>query len=151
MTLLMKRSSDNLTGDIDEIILQIVYGNSRKPPGDEKSPSQRLMVKSEEEEENEEDTLIGIWAPPNSLAKAVALKLLFPNLSAPYKLPETEPTPLYVAVAYDAFKARDVMELSAQYPGQVMAYGFFSSDIPAEAQLVAKTVEKFEERTIPTT
>lgn len=162
------------------MVLQLVYGNSRKPPGDEKSPSRKLMVvleaddKEKEEEkgerdkeenekeeepneidnkmeEKEEDVLIGIWAPPNNLAKAMVLKYLFPNISGPFVGPEIELPPFYVAVAYDAFKARDVMELSEKYPGQVLSYGFFTSDIPAETQLIVKTIDKFEERKTQTT
>lgn len=79
------------------------------------------------------------------------MKNLFPNISGPFKLPEVELPAHYVAVGYDAFKTRDVMELSDKYPGQVMAYGFFTSDIPPAAQLIAKTVKEFEERTTPTT
>ncbi|CAG9823404.1 unnamed protein product [Phaedon cochleariae] len=151
IALLMKRSSEHLSGEIDEVVLQMVYGNSRKPPGDGKSPSQRLMPKPDNVEEEEENILIGIWAPPNNLSKALALKHLFPNLSAPYKFPEVEPSPFYVAVGYDAFKAPEVMELSEKYPGQVMAMGFFTSDIPPAAQLIAKTVKEFDERTdVPT-
>ncbi|KAJ8920579.1 hypothetical protein NQ315_004718 [Exocentrus adspersus] len=165
LALLMKRSSENLTGDIDEVVLQLVYGNSRKPPGDEKSPCRKLTVYPEETEKGEKDrqenekeenesqvdeyndsVLVGIWAPPNNLARAKVLKYLFPNLSGPFVAPQSDPPPLYVAVCYDAFKSRDVLELSEQYPGQVMSFGFFTSDIPAEAQLIAKTVEKFDER-----
>ncbi|XP_074042871.1 uncharacterized protein [Leptinotarsa decemlineata] len=148
LALLVKRSSENLYGDIDEVVLQLVYGNTRKPPGDEKSPSQRLMTIADGGEEN---ILIGIWVPPNQLNKAVVLKHLFPNLSANYKFPDVEPTPFYVAVCYDAFKTREVMELVEQYAGQVMAYGFFTKDVPCEASLIAKTVQEFEERTVPTT
>lgn len=175
LALLIKRSSENLPGDIDEIVLQLVYGNLRKPPGDEKSPNRKLMVileidenkeekgkkdteenekdeeESSEKDRNEEDVLIGIWAPPNNLAKATVLKYLFPNISGPFVGPEIEIPPLYVAAAYDAFKAREVVELSEKYPGQVMSYGFFTSDVPSEAQLIAKTTDKFEERKAQTT
>ncbi|KAJ8982019.1 hypothetical protein NQ317_007727 [Molorchus minor] len=144
LAILLMRRSENLTGNIDDIVLQMVYGNSRKYPGDEKSPCRALMKR---DEENEDNTVLGIWAPPNKLAKATALKLLFPNLSGPYRFPDFVPTPLYVAVGYDAFKARDILKLSDQYPGQVMAYGFFTSDVPQEGQLISKTVEEFEART----
>lgn len=169
MAILFKRSSDNLPGDIDEVVLQMVYGNSRKPLGDERSPSRRLIEKLNPEETDDENILtgeilfskniwiicrfhiLGIWAPPDQYSKALALKLLFQNLSAPFKIPNNEPPPLYVAVGYDAFKTRDVMELSAKYPGMILSYGFFTSDIPPDAQLLAKTIDEFEARKIPTT
>lgn len=55
--ILLKRSTENLPGDIDEIVLQVVFGNKRKPPGDEMSPSQKLITR--ENEETYEDALIG--------------------------------------------------------------------------------------------
>ncbi|KAJ8961256.1 hypothetical protein NQ318_008940 [Aromia moschata] len=111
VALLLMRRSENLMGDIDEIVLQMVYGNARKPPGDEKSPSVALMKKGDEDDKDS----------------------------------------VLVAIGYDAFKARDVLKLSEQYPGQVMAYGFFTSEAPEEAQLIAKTMEEFEARTTPVT
>jgi len=42
LAILLKRTGDHLSGNIDDIVLQMVYGNSRKPPGDEKSPAFKL-------------------------------------------------------------------------------------------------------------
>ncbi|XP_072388982.1 uncharacterized protein [Diabrotica undecimpunctata] len=150
LAMLVKRSGENLPGEIEDIVLQIVYGNSRAPPGDQNSPCQKLTIKKDNDED-EDNIISGIWAPPDKMTKALVLKHLFPNLTAPYKFPDAEPTPFYVAAAYDSFKSREVMELSDLYPGQVMMYGFFSSDKPAEAALISKTVTDFEERTTPTT
>ncbi|CAH1280632.1 unnamed protein product [Diabrotica balteata] len=150
LAMLVKRSGENLPGEIEDIVLQIVYGNSRAPPGDQNSPCQKLTIKKDNDED-EDNIISGIWAPPDKMTKALVLKHLFPNLTAPYKFPDAEPTPFYVAAAYDSFKSREVMELSDLYPGQVMMYGFFSSDKPAEASLISKTVTDFEERTTPTT
>lgn len=57
LILLLKRSTENLPGDIDEIVLQVVYGNMRQPPGDDKSPSKELMVM--EAEGSHDDILVG--------------------------------------------------------------------------------------------
>lgn len=123
----------------------MVYGNKRKYPGDEQCPS-RLLTKTSDQG----NPIIGLWAPPNSNAKALALKLLFPNLSAPYRLPEVPVVPPHVAMAYDAFKAKDVLEVSNRFPGEVMASGFFTSHIVGDAQLIAKTLDKFDLKTVPT-
>lgn len=140
LAILLKRTGDHLSGNIDDIVLQMVYGNSRKPPGDEKSPAFKLRkvwnesgkllewvdaVKnlSEDELRQLDDRVLlgwflliyfifvtvricfsGIWAPTNSLGKAMVLKLLFPGLSAPYRLPHEDDVPLHVAIAFDAFK-----------------------------------------------
>ncbi|CAG9862741.1 unnamed protein product [Phyllotreta striolata] len=158
LALLLKRNGD-LPGDIDDIVLQIVYGNMRKPPGSEFSPCDQLTVKIRDDEDDEtndgekkiENNLVGIWAPTDKLTKALVLKHAFPNVSGPFKLPDEEPIPLCVAMAFDAFKTREVMELSQLYPGQVMTVGFFTSDKPQEATLISKTVEEFDSRSTPTT
>ncbi|XP_050307499.1 uncharacterized protein LOC126744182 [Anthonomus grandis grandis] len=167
--LLFKRSNENLTGNIDEVVLQMVYGNSRKPPGDDKSPAMKLRklwidggkpkdwldlkqnLSEEELNALENNVLLGIWAPPNSLNKATVLKLFFPSISTPFKMPDLKEQPLHLAVAYDAFKAKEVFELSTKYPGKIMSFGYFSSDMPGEAKLLGKTTEKYEARATPVT
>nr|CAI5848239.1 unnamed protein product [Callosobruchus analis] len=149
LALLIKRCSENLPGKIDDLVLQVVYGNSRKPPGDERSPNQKMMTK--EEDGDEENILIGLWAPPNPHCKAYALKQLFPSLTEPHLLTHVPTVPLFIIVAYDAFKAHDIAELMDKYPGQVLSYGFFTSDVPQETKLIAKTFTEFEERQTPVT
>lgn len=53
----MKRTSEALSGEIDDVVLQVVYGNSRQPPGDDKSSFKLLMTS--EDDETFEDSLIG--------------------------------------------------------------------------------------------
>ncbi|KAL3283426.1 hypothetical protein HHI36_006571, partial [Cryptolaemus montrouzieri] len=143
----VKRSSENLPSDvIDDIVLQVIYGNSRRHHGDENSPSRKFLRIDVDDRQ-----FIGLWAPPNARCKAAALKLLFPSLSKSYKLPEFEHKPLHIAMAYDTFKTKDLMEIAKEYPGGVMRFGFFDTDEPAKAQLIAKTVEEFEARSIPPT
>nr|CAH7743736.1 unnamed protein product [Callosobruchus chinensis] len=149
LALLIKRCSENLPGKIDDLILQVVYGNCRKSPGDERSPNQKMMTK--EEDGDEENILIGLWAPPNPHCKAYALKQLFPSLTEPHLLTHIPTVPLYIIVAYDAFKAHDIAELMDKYPGQVLSYGFFTTDVPSEAKLIAKSFTQFEERPTPVT
>ncbi|KAK9872264.1 hypothetical protein WA026_017065 [Henosepilachna vigintioctopunctata] len=147
MGLTLKRSSENLPRDvIDDIVLQVVYGNSRRHPGDENSPSQRFLRTDPDGRK-----FIGLWAPPNTRCKALALKLLFPSLSKAYKLPEVKHIPLHVAMAFDAFKTNDLMKLHKEYPSAIIRYGFFDSDQPTEARLIAKTMEDFDARLMPTT
>nr|CAH7743740.1 unnamed protein product [Callosobruchus chinensis] len=93
----------------------------------------------------------GLWAPPNPHCKAYALKQLFPSLTEPHLLTHIPTVPLYIIVAYDAFKAHDIAELMDKYPGQVLSYGFFTTDVPSEAKLIAKSFTQFEERPTPVT
>lgn len=145
IALLLKRSSENLPNTIDDVVDQLVYGNHRKPPGDENCAYQKLLLKKENVE------MPGIWIPPNALCKAMALKWFFPNISGPFRLPEEKLIPPHYIVGYDAFKYKEVMELSKQFSEAVMKYGFFTVDIPGEGQLITKTVEKFEKRLTPPT
>ncbi|XP_066156103.1 uncharacterized protein [Euwallacea fornicatus] len=162
--LLLKRAGDHLTGNIDDVVLQMAFGNLRRHPGDEKSPAfklRKLWVEGgkprewadvaesmtvDEIKEVEQDVLLGIWAPPNSFAKGMTLKLFFPNLAAPFMLPVVEEVPLHVAVAYDAFKAKDVFDLSEKYPKKVISFGYFSNDRSGEAKLLGKNTEQYENR-----
>lgn len=66
-------------------------------------------------------------------------------------IPEPEPIPPHLAVAYDAFKRRDVLSLMEQYPEAVMRYGFFTSDEPEEAKLIAKNPQNFERKLVEST
>ncbi|KAL1491012.1 hypothetical protein ABEB36_011673 [Hypothenemus hampei] len=160
--LLFKRTNDSLSGNIDDVVLQMVYGNSRQPPGDDNSPALKLKKVWTSEKTTldwmdakdnldhlsdvDEKILLGIWAPSNALNKGTVLKLLLPTLSGPFKMPELEEVPFHVAIAYDAFKAKEVFELSEKYPGKVLSYGYFSSDRSGEAKLLGKTTEQYDAR-----
>lgn len=61
-------------------------------------------------------------------------------------LPEPEVTPPHLAIAYDAFKRREVMEVMEQYEQDVMRYGFFTSEDAKNAKLIAKTSPNFEKK-----
>lgn len=62
-----------------------------------------------------------------------------------------QPPSFYIALGYDAFKTRDILQQSVKYPDQMLNYGIFTCDISSDAQLISKTVEDFENRTcIPT-
>lgn len=99
----------------------------------------------------EKKEIICIWAPPNSLSKAFAFKNFFKNVAAPLIIPEPEPTPPHLAVAYDAFKRKDILELMEQFPEAVLRYGFFTTDEPGEAQLIAKNPKNFERKLVEST
>lgn len=146
--------------NIERTLLRVLYGESGMPPGDPESPAYKLIktvtavyenegAEGEEEvEEEEEVELIGVWTPPNAFTKAMALKFFFPKHSDQYVPPPPEPEPPYIAICYDAFKRHDLLPLMEQYPKAVMRYGFFTSDIPEEATLIAKSNHAYEKRKI---
>ncbi|XP_018319594.1 fibrous sheath CABYR-binding protein [Agrilus planipennis] len=106
-------------------------------------------VEEEQEEEVEEEELgppvTGVWAPPNSYTRAFIIKNCFPKLHASIALEEPQPTPPHLAIAFDAFRRREILELVENYPNEVLRYGFFTSEDPDKAQLIAKNVRKFEQ------
>lgn len=172
VALLIKPADEEVAERIDEAILQLIYGSTKQPPGAPNSPSQILMrpeerkkaetetaeapemtdeekaeqkrVQQEEDEAKiKEGEIMALWAPPNAKTKAYALKVFFPNLIAPLILPEPEPIPPHLALVFDAFKRREVLEVMQQYPNDVMRFGFFTSEDPHKAKLIAKTPASF--------
>lgn len=144
------RTAAELDRPMDEIILELVYGDMLEPPGAPDSPAQLLLGGKELAAEGSVDQLEslqqlpGIWAPPNDFVKATCLRLFFPRLTHSMLVPEPEPTPEHLAVVFDCLRRNDIRALMQKYPEHVMRYGFFSSETPEEAQLVAKSFKKYE-------
>lgn len=92
--------------------------------------------------------ITGLWAPPNTLTKGLAIKLLFPRAYETIALPEPIPIPPYIAITFDTFKRKEVYELMEEYPDDIMKYGFFTTDNPETATLICKTKDKFEKQRI---
>lgn len=182
LALTLKPANEEVGEHVEEVVLQLIYGNTKEPPGAPGSPAQILM-RLEEEEKTEEDEnkekpelteeekeeqkkaqeekeeerkkaaeIMALWAPPNARTKAYVIKVLFPNLAGPLILPEPEPIPPHLALIYDAVHRREVLEVMNQYPDDVMRYGFFTTEDPHTAKLVAKTPANFERKlaTAPT-
>lgn len=145
--------------NVDEVVLHAVYGTSQQPPGSTDSLALKMRTtvpkttKAEDDAEavEEDEELDGIWVPPNSKTRALALYMLFPNLTVPHVPPEPEPIPPHIAIAYDAFKRSDVMALIEEYQKDVMRFGFFTDEKPETAKLIAKTVAHFEKKAEETT
>ncbi|KAF2892729.1 hypothetical protein ILUMI_13445 [Ignelater luminosus] len=97
-----------------------------------------------EEEKEETIEVAGLWAPPDPKTRALAIKLLFPRVYDPIALPEPVPIPPHIAIAFDAVKRREVIDVMNDYPDDIMRFGFFTTDSPETAKLVAKTVQKYE-------
>lgn len=87
----------------------------------------------------------GIWTAPNALARAIAVKVLFPRIYDPIALPDQEEIPPHVLMAFDCFKRKEILEMGQKYQKSIMRYGFFTSDDPNNATLIVKTGDKFEE------
>lgn len=159
-------------GDVIEIVLSKMYGSMMKPPGDEDSPAQKLLTiiekeivteeiieeegadKKEEQQEEHEPELLkceipGIFVPQNEKVKAATMRILFPLVTQKFDLPEPEPIPPHLLIAFDAFKKNEVLQLTADYPAETMHLGFFTSSDPENAKLIAKTVDQYDKIPVP--
>ncbi|XP_063914657.1 uncharacterized protein LOC135131062 [Zophobas morio] len=87
---------------------------------------------------------VGVWIPENHLIKATALRLFFHRMAEHHLIPEPEPTPPHYAVAFEAGRRTEIAELMEKYKEFVLRYGYFTSETPEEAQLVAKSTKKYE-------
>ncbi|CAH2006729.1 unnamed protein product [Acanthoscelides obtectus] len=139
---LLKPSRGSTVEDVHPAVLEMVYGPTLNPPGGKDSLYERL--KHEEEDEEGITELTGIWAPHTDFLYATVLRMFFPKYSAEYTIPEPEPTPPYIAMVFDQKKTHDVMHVMAQYPNEIMHYGFFTSEVPSKTELVAKSVRKLD-------
>lgn len=130
----------------DDILLRIVYGAMKKPPGSPDSPAKVLANLPQVDEEGNEIHVetVAIWTPESAFIKATALRLFFPKYTEHYLIAPPEPTPPHFAVVFESFRRQEVAEIMEKYPEEILRYGFFTSEKPEEAKLVAKTIKKYE-------
>ncbi|RZC38575.1 uncharacterized protein BDFB_005350 [Asbolus verrucosus] len=145
--------SRDVTEPTDDLILEVVYGPSKRPPGGHDSPAQLLSHVPQTDEEGEPLEpleMVGLWVPENELEKATALRLFFPKITEHHLIPEPEPTPPHYAVVFDALRRQDVLNLMEKYPNEIIRFGFFTSEVPENAKLIAKNLKKYERHQIKT-
>ncbi|GLV37853.1 uncharacterized protein CBL_06445 [Carabus blaptoides fortunei] len=154
--------------DFEDDVIKIVIN---KMYGDEDSPAHKLSTiiekeivtkeiveeegneKEEQQEEHEPEMLQceipGIFVPENEKVKAATMRILFPLVTQKFDLPEPEPIPPHLLIAFDAFKKSEVLQLIADYPAETMHIGFFTSSDPENATLIAKTMDQYEKIPVP--
>ncbi|CAG9835280.1 unnamed protein product [Diabrotica balteata] len=59
--------------DMDQLLLEIIYGPTMKPPGSEDCPYRKMLSEAVDEESGEPIKLTGIWAPSIACVKATIL------------------------------------------------------------------------------
>ncbi|KAL3283428.1 hypothetical protein HHI36_006573, partial [Cryptolaemus montrouzieri] len=105
---------------------------------------------SEEGSEAEEDKfIVGIWAPPTRRILSSCFKILFPRMAAPLLIPEPPPKPPYVSVCFPIDRRSKVQDLITQWESEIIRYGIFSSCVPEDAHLIAKSFKKFDKADVP--
>ncbi|XP_050352240.1 uncharacterized protein LOC126774746 [Nymphalis io] len=112
---------------------------------------------SEEEESSEEENvdeyfppaglvIPGFYAPPNDIAKANGLAILFPTLVLENVTPEPEFLPPHVLVMIDMAKRYKAIEIMAHYTKEVIHMGIFKGTYPADAVHIAYSVKQFDSK-----
>ncbi|KAJ8982018.1 hypothetical protein NQ317_007726 [Molorchus minor] len=144
VALMIKAKSGHEIESILDEVLKLVYGEMMAPPGSEESPAKLLCKVEDDEESGETKYLTGIWAPRNYCMMATCLKQFFPKSAIQYAIPEPEPIPPHYAVVFDITKFHDALAVINKYPHDIMNHGFFTTDKPEEAELIAKTYHKLE-------
>lgn len=128
-----------------DLLLKLVYGTMKKAPGSSDSPSQILMkTTDDEEEETALKTTIGVWVPENKYVLATMLRLFFEKIVSSYLIQPPEDIPPHYAIIFNAIKRIELKELMHKYSTEILNYGFFTSEIPQESTLIAKSIKKYE-------
>lgn len=96
-----------------------------------------------------ENFLIGIWAPPTRRILSSCFKILFPRMAAPLLIPEPPPRPPYISVCFPIDKRAKVQDMLMEWETEIERYGIFTSYLPEEAQLIAKSFKKFDKADVP--
>lgn len=66
------------------------------------------------------------------------------QLTETFLPPDPVPELPHVSLCFDAYKRNDLMEAFAQLPGTILAYGYFTTEEPTTAKLLANSTFKYE-------
>ncbi|KAF7273098.1 hypothetical protein GWI33_014161 [Rhynchophorus ferrugineus] len=130
--------------EIDDTIFAMIYGKMKRPPGDHECVAQLLVTVEEATDDQPRKERVGVWVPMKPQLRATALKLFFPKVTKEFLIPEPEPEPDHVAIIFPINKKDEILPVVHQYQQEVMKRGFFTSENPDDAQLVAKTLKELE-------
>lgn len=61
--------------------------------------------------------------------------------------PDPVPEPPHLAMSFEAYKRKDVMEVIEKFPDDILAYGYFTSDDPTAMKLIANSTFKYQTET----
>lgn len=96
--------------------------------------------------EEEPILIAGIYTPTNNIARGSALAALFPSVAAEYIPQPPSSIPPHVAIIFDAFKKKDVMDMVKENVAYIMNMGVFTSANPSTAELIAKSIKEYEQQ-----
>ncbi|XP_028027401.1 uncharacterized protein LOC114240917 [Bombyx mandarina] len=86
----------------------------------------------------------GFYAPPNDIAKANGLAVLFPKIVVEYVTPEPEFLPPHVLVMLEAWKRHKALKVLSKYENAVIHVGIFEATTPYDGVHIAYSVMEFD-------
>lgn len=123
-----------------------VHEDEKAEPVPEKSKSDAVAKPSETSESAIKVIIPGVWTPSNKVTNAAAIYVYFRTQTDPFLPPDPVPDPPHLAIAFEAYKRKDVFEICEQYQDAILSYGYFSNSDPEKAKLIANSTAKYEAR-----
>ncbi|XP_053607362.1 thioredoxin domain-containing protein 3 homolog isoform X2 [Plodia interpunctella] len=139
LILLLKKAPEK-EGCVIELTRLAMYGDGlpEEERSSKKFPAEELRL----------DNIPGIFVPADRHQRAAALDLLFPKMVGAVVEPPPTFEPPHIAMMFGAWQRRSVLE-AAEAPHikkRILRYGFFADANIEEPKLLAKNIEKYEER-----
>ncbi|XP_037303213.1 uncharacterized protein LOC119193689 [Manduca sexta] len=86
----------------------------------------------------------GFYAPPNDIAKANALAILFPKLVHEHVTPQSEFLPPHVLVMLDINKRYKAIDVLKHHRNAVLHFGVFRCESPYKSVFTAHSVKQYD-------
>ncbi|XP_028164011.1 thioredoxin domain-containing protein 3 homolog [Ostrinia furnacalis] len=139
LSLLLKKLPET-EGSIIEITRRALCGDgSEEGDAPKKTMYEDLRV----------DGVPGLFVPADRHQRAAALDLLFPKMVGAVVEPPTTAEPPHIAMMFGAWQRRAVLAAAGapDIAPRVLKYGFFADTDVNAPRLLAKNIEKYDERT----
>ncbi|CAO1413962.1 unnamed protein product [Diamesa tonsa] len=109
------------------------------------SPSESKAVdSSNNDEEKIKIRIPSTWTPLNKRANAAFIYTFFRNQTEHFLPPDPVPEPQHLCIVFDAYKRNNIFEACKENEGDVLSFGYFSSEDIKMCTLLAKTTDKYE-------
>ncbi|XP_045515363.1 uncharacterized protein LOC123708613 isoform X1 [Pieris brassicae] len=138
LTLLLKKLPDK-QGNVIELCRSALFGDGLS---EENEPKKFLA------DELHLNSVPGLFVPADRHQRAAALDLLFPKMVGSLVEPPTPAEPPHLLMLFGAWQRRAILSVAVapKFSNQILRYGFFADANIDEPKLLAKNIDKYEER-----